>query len=91
MPYIKPEFREEIDTNKKKPENAGELNYIITKSCLRYLIDRGVSYATLNDVIGVLSNVQYEISRRIIQNYEDLKITENGDLEEFDEIVKMGN
>lgn len=75
MPYIKNERR-----NKYPPENAGELNYIITRIIKRYLQVKGVSYQTMNDIVGALDNAKDEFRRRIQHPYEDNKIQENGDV-----------
>ena len=80
MPYIKQEAREKFH-NGGVIENAGELNFVITKFINDY-INRtgGVRYAKLNEVIGVLECAKMELYRRIAAPYEDEKITENGDV-----------
>lgn len=75
MPYIKKELRD-----KYPPENAGELNYIITRIIKRYLKVKGVSYQTMNDIVGALDNAKDEFRRRIQHPYEDKKIQLNGDV-----------
>lgn len=78
MPYIKKEGRARAATN---PETPGELNYAITKIILRYLFLQGdPKYATFNDVIGVLGCIHSELYRRMVAPYENLKISENGDV-----------
>jgi hypothetical protein len=76
MPYISQEQRKQLE--KRPPENAGELNYILTTIIMGYLSDP--NYQRYNDVVGVLTCIQHEIYRRQIADYEDLKIKENGDL-----------
>lgn len=63
-------------------EKPGELNYIITSFCLDYLDDNGVSYTTLNEVIGVLECAKQEFYRRLVAVYEDDKAAKNGDVYE---------
>lgn len=74
MPYIKQTDREAT------PLNCGELNYMITKLCKRYLEIKGENYQNYNDIIGALEGAKLELYRRKIAAYEDLKIKENGDV-----------
>lgn len=80
MPYIK------LDRRGEFPESAGELNYVITGYCLRYLDERArqmgepCGYQELNEVIGVLEAAKLEFYRRLVSPYEDRKIQENGDV-----------
>ena len=79
MPYIRQAARYEIETKYKIPENAGELNFELTMCIRRYLEEHGKSYAIMNDIIGALECCKLEFARRVINDYENLKITENGD------------
>lgn len=63
--------------------NPGELNFLLTKTILSYINIKGVCYDTFNDVLGVLSAIDYEIKRRMLGPYEDKKIEENGDIDGF--------
>ena len=83
MPYIKDKRRREQLVGSgilAIPKNAGELNYKITMVCKQYLEDKGESYQTYNDILGVLAAVPLELYRRKIAPYEDKKIKENGDV-----------
>lgn len=80
MPYIKQNRRFEIERGYGGPENAGELNYLITTHLLRYVTDKGKSYQTINDIIGALEGAKLELYRRLATPYEDKKIEENGDV-----------
>ena len=84
MPYIKQEKRKPIDAQINFLEHliptSGELNYTITKLCLAYIEQRGLCYGTINDIVGVLECAKMEFNRRLIANYEDTKIKENGDV-----------
>lgn len=65
-------------------ENAakGDANYVISSILWKYLVKNGIRYHRLNDFIGgVLSMVQAELTRRVVNPYEDLAIEKNGDLE----------
>jgi len=79
MPYITKLDRERLDDG-GEAESAGELNYAITKQIDAYLNRKGICYANLNEVIGVLECAKLELYRRIAANYEDVKIAENGDV-----------
>jgi hypothetical protein len=80
MPYIPPQSRWRLNGDLPQPESAGELNYILTKVVWEYIGDHGLSYATLNEVVGVLECAKAELLRRVVGPYEDEKITENGDV-----------
>lgn len=60
--------------------NVGDLNYQITNLVLEYVEFRGLSYQTINDVIGVLECAKQEFYRRVAAPYEDRKKEENGDV-----------
>lgn len=81
MPYIKEEYRQEfLDNPLKLPEDPGSLNYYITDLLLDYVITKGESYKTYNEVIGVLECVKQEFYRRAVAPYEDVKCEINGDV-----------
>lgn len=83
MPYIKKEDRARLLEQKMytvAPETAGELNFLITTLCHHYLIQKGLKYTTFNAIIGTLQCAMMKFYRRLIGNYEDDKIKENGDV-----------
>lgn len=55
----------------------GDLNYILYKYC-KYHIPK--SYNNIKNYCGELRQCATEIERRILAEYEDKKIRENGDL-----------
>lgn len=79
MPYVKPADRDLLDDG-MPPESAGQLNYIITRLCDEYIVSHGLSYTSVNEVMGVLECAKLELYRRIIAPYEDDKLDENGDV-----------
>jgi hypothetical protein len=91
MPYIKKEDRSHfvcdiediIDAlHRFKPGHPvlpGELNFIIS-SLIWDTFDKAPSYTTGNMLVGVLECVKQEFIRRRLNDYEDGKIKENGDL-----------
>jgi hypothetical protein len=85
MPYLKT-----IEKEYFKPivntvfSTSGELNYVLTEICKKYLKDMGERYNTYNTIIGALECCKLELYRRKISLYEDQKIKENGDVYEFE-------
>lgn len=89
MPYITDEDRVDLDTcldmlfehfHVIKPGSPGELNYILTKIVSQWLVEKGVSYTHINDVVGVLDCVKAEFYRRVAVPYEEKKRKKNGDV-----------
>lgn len=85
MPYIKQANRNRFDAlmtefNKSLPADAGELNYVLTKICDRYLQVKNPSYAVINEIVGVLECAKQELYRRVAAPYEDEKKKLNGDV-----------
>jgi hypothetical protein len=85
MPYIKAERRkaiwsESLTDYDNNLQNAGELNYFITDYIVQYLETHGLSYQTCNDIVGALECCKQEFIRRVVNNYENKKIKENGDV-----------
>lgn len=83
MPYIKKENKEMFDDTLEKlfpPGSPGDLNYIFTKICLLYIKANGKNYQHINDVIGALEGCKIEFYRRLVAQYEDKKIKDNGDV-----------
>lgn len=90
MPYIKKETRDIIVYENGEKiiypdviENPGELNYALTEIIAMYLKQRGLSYQTINDIVGAIECCKNEFIRRVVNNYEDKKIIENGDIEAY--------
>jgi short subunit dehydrogenase-like uncharacterized protein len=87
MPYIKKERREVLDPGiisltkrMSKDMTAGDLNYVITKLILRFNQLHGLSYSTINDIVGVLESAKAEYQRRVVSNYENQKCVDNGEV-----------
>lgn len=78
MPYISPESRERLRYHPAK--TPGELNYLLTDEIRAYIESKGLSYQTINDIIGALEGAKLEFYRRIAAPYENTKIIENGDV-----------
>lgn len=85
MPYVKQERRDTMVDNRRvpahlSPQTVGELNYYITTTCIAWVQANGISYKTVNDVIGALECAKLEFYRRLAVPYEDKKIEQNGDV-----------
>lgn len=79
MPYIKLERRTELE-NGDRPQNAGELNFAITKILLRHWKHSAQNYEAINSIVGAVECAKAEFTRRITEPYENKKCLENGDV-----------
>ncbi len=94
MPYIKQEDRKNFNGLVAKlskridfaGNNKGDLNYIITMLIKEFVKRKGLKYNTLSDITGVLNDVKVEFERKVVANYEDLKIKENGGI--YEDLIK---
>ena len=84
MPYVTND-RRLIDTKTvaeflpPKPV-AGDLNFFLTIVIQSYVEAKGLSYSTINDVVGAMEGAKAEFQRRVVAPYEDGAIARNGDL-----------
>lgn len=94
MPYIPQQQRADIDSDLMGdgitwcPENAGELNFLVSTFIANYIRTKGLKYAVVNEMIGALECAKLELNRVIIGPYEDIKIEENGPV--YDGILPSG-
>lgn len=83
MPYIKREKREELwEVDFNWPDTPGELNYMFSQLARNYCDSKGLSYQTINDIVGALEGAKLEFYRRVAVSYEEEAIKRNGDLYE---------
>lgn len=80
MPYIEQEVRDALDIGSRPPETLEELNYCLTALVDVYLTSKGVTYTSLNGVVGALECAKQELYRRIAAPYEDEQAEKNGDV-----------
>jgi len=90
MPYIKAEERkkfnfilnylDELIKDSKVFDSIGNVNYLITMICDKYIKEKGEKYENFNNIIGVLECAKLEYYRRKTLPYENTKIEENGDV-----------
>ena len=94
MPYIPQQQRIDIHNDLMvegidwTPENAGELNFLVSTFIANYIRTKGLKYAVVNEMIGALECAKMELNRVIIGPYEDIKIQENGPV--YDGILPSG-
>lgn len=84
MPYIPRADRGKFEASVQDLANDirtdGELNYVISLLLIRVLKKSTVTYSRLNGIIGVLECAKLEFSRRHVDEYEDAKRLQNGDV-----------
>lgn len=105
MPYIKQEQRELLEATLEElaqtimadgfqhyetKDLSGRLNYVFTELLARTLLATNVNYDKLNSAIGLLESCKLELYRRQVANYEQSKIDENGDIDNYSAFLKMG-
>lgn len=79
MPYLMEWDKNRIDDG-APPQSPGELNYALTAVCLDYLALRGMSYATISEVVAALECSKMEFYQRVVTPFESEKRTQNGDV-----------
>lgn len=80
MPYLNPANRRALTQGENDPETPGELNFAITLELIAYMDRMGLSYETINDILGALEGAKLEFYRRVAVPFEETKIAINGDL-----------
>jgi hypothetical protein len=79
MPYITNDKRHQFRAT-EIPSDPGELNYYITLLAKKYLQQQGLTYKTINDIMGALESAKLEFYRRVAEPYENMKCSLNGDV-----------
>lgn len=82
MPYIVQERRRELGDVGPGDQiiGPGELNFVLTCVVDDYIHHEGLSYKTINEVIGALECAKLELYRRVATPYEEVKRHENGEV-----------
>jgi hypothetical protein len=83
MPYISQAGRRVFEAGLKllaRPNSPGELNFLFSALVGLYIESRGLSYQTINDILGAFDGASKEFYRRVAVPYEDKKIAANGDV-----------
>ena len=77
MPYIPNSERQK--TSDGVLPHAGAFNYAVHQLIDQYFDQHNRNYQSVNDIIGALDCVKMELYRRMVADYEDIKILQNGD------------
>ena len=80
MPYLTEHEKQAIDAGNLDPETEGQLTYVLQQALARYIMKRGLSYATLAQCLGSLDGAGDDLKRRVVRPYEERKQRENGDV-----------
>lgn len=80
MPYITSQERRIDLLPASTPCDVGELNYAITMLMKSYINHKGLSYQTINDIMGAVEGTKQEFYFRIARPYENNKLSVNGDV-----------
>jgi hypothetical protein len=80
MPYITKDAREDLAAG-RLPRTPGELNFAITKLLNAYVRSNygRLSYQLINDALGAVEGAKLEFYRRVVVDFENGKLAENGD------------
>ena len=80
MPYIPAKDRHRVFDRGIPQRSPGELNFAFTSWIVAYVDTHGLSYKTINDVLGALEGAKMEFYRRVAVPYENGKLSQNGDV-----------
>ena len=89
MPYTEQddrtlEMRQAIGILKEEIKNKGDLNYTICELVGQLILKTGgMGYTNISNWIDGVHGAERELTRRLLNPYEDEKIRENGDVESF--------
>jgi len=94
MPYIKQEARtanmvNAINLLVNEINSKGDLNYVICQLTANLIFKNGgMGYTNISNWIDAVHGAERELTRRLLNPYEEEKILENGDVEGFIELLK---
>ena len=88
MPYIPQDKRKELEDKMEdlfshinsSELSIGEINFIISSILNKYMKASNFNYALCNSLIGVLECAKLELYRKVVAEYEEVKISQNGSL-----------
>lgn len=84
MPYIEKSDRKRLLPNGFKTADrinkTGELCYLIYEVILYYQKQNGLSWTTINDILGALEGTKIAYHNEFVSDYEKNKIKINGPL-----------
>jgi hypothetical protein len=92
MPYIKEEARHKFEKPIKEIStyisSKGDLNYVISEIVGQLLLKGEIGYTSISNWIDGVHGAERELTRRLLNPYEGIKISENGDVPSFTEILR---
>ena len=95
MPYTKyedrtPKMQQAISTLINEINNKGDLNFVICELTGHLIIKSGgMGYTNISNWIDGVHGAERELTRRLLNPYEDEKIEENGDLTSFQVLLSQ--
>jgi hypothetical protein len=93
MPYTHPKDRTEnmmgaIAVLADEINLKGDLNFVICELVGQLILKSKIGYSNMSEWIDTLPDAEDELRRRLLHQYEDKKIVENGDVPAFIEILE---
>jgi hypothetical protein len=93
MPYTKQVDRNKVDLlineMSKQIIAKGDLNYAICELTAQLILKSGgLSYTSVSNWIDGVHGAERELTRRLLNPYEDEKIAENGDVKTFEILLR---
>lgn len=92
MPYIKEEERHKFEKAVKEISTfisaKGDLNYVVCEIVGQLILKTGIGYTGISEWIDGVHGAERELTRRLLNPYEGIKIAENGDVSSFTEILR---
>lgn len=93
MPYTKQVDRNKVDLlineMSKQITAKGDLNYAICELVAQLILKSGgLSYTSVSNWIDGVHGAERELTRRLLNTYEDEKIAENGDVKTFEILLR---
>ena len=87
MPYILEKDRLKFDLAVKALTDVinakGDLNYTICELVGQLILKTKISYTQISEWIDGVHGAERELTRRLLNPYEDIKTEENGDVPSF--------
>lgn len=73
MPYIDKKRADRLTSGLGVALTPGDLNFMFSTLAAEYIEAKGLSYQTINDISGAMTEALAEFRRRIVVPYEDQK------------------
>ncbi len=93
MPYIESQnrhkFEKAINEIATFISSKGDLNYAISEIVGQLILKGEVGYTNISNWIDAVDGAERELTRRLLNPYEEIKKSQNGDVPSFDEILRI--